>query len=212
MKKPQVDWAKAVKPLIKKYKDSKHPLEAKNLYQMLVMVVLSAQTTDALINQIKDELFKAFPNMKALSGATPEALIPYITKVRNFRNKAKWLTQIAALMKKDSAIPLNMDELVALPGIGRKSANVIKFFAGAPFEGIVVDLHVVRVAQRLGIATADDPGKIEQQIMDLVPREDWEVGMSLSFLGRDICRPTPDCPVCPMNKVCAFYNGQLNGN
>ena len=74
---------------------------------MLVMVVLSAQTTDALINQIKDEIFKAFPNMKALSGATPEALIPYITKVRNFRNKAKWLTQIAALMKKGQCNTIN---------------------------------------------------------------------------------------------------------
>ncbi|MFN8269480.1 MAG: hypothetical protein U0U33_04370 [Chitinophagaceae bacterium] len=88
------------------------------------------------------------------------------------------------LDEKGQCNTINMDELVALPGIGRKSANVIKFFAGAPFEGIVVDLHVVRVAQRLGIATGDDPGKIEQQIMDSVPPEEWEVGMSLSFLGR----------------------------
>ena len=115
-------------------------------------------------------------------------------------------------MKRDSAIPLNMDELVALPASAENRPTSSNFLPALHSEGIVVDLHVVRVAQRLGIATADDPGKIEQQIMDLVPREDWEVGMSLSFLGRDICRPTPDCPVCPMNKVCAFYNGQLNGN
>src|SRR5690349_18727314 len=133
--KNNVDWAKAVKPLIKKYNKYKHPLEAKNLYQMLVMVVLSAQTTDNVINIIAPELFKAFPNIAKLSTALPEDLHPYLSKVRNFRNKAKWHIGIAQEIKKDSAIPLTMDALVNLTGIGRKSSNVIKRYAGAEFEG-----------------------------------------------------------------------------
>src|SRR5690242_16169594 len=112
MKATKVDWPTAIKPLLKKYKNEKHPLNARNAYEMLVMVVLSAQTTDALINNISDELFKAFPNMEALSKATPELLTPYISKVRGFNKKAKWLTDIAKEIRNDKNIPLTMDELV----------------------------------------------------------------------------------------------------
>jgi len=108
MKPPKIDWSVAIKPLLKKYKNTPHPLQSKNLYQQMAMVVLSAQTTDNIINQIAPELFKAFPNMQALSAATEDAVIPYITKVRNFRNKAKWLTGIAKQIKKDSNIPLTL--------------------------------------------------------------------------------------------------------
>jgi endonuclease-3 len=125
MKQPAINWPDAVTPLLRKYKNTKHPLEAKNVYQLLVMVVLSAQTTDNIVNAIAPEFFKVFPDMKSLSKATPELLFPYLQKVRNFRQKATRLTAIAATIKKDSNIPLTMDALVALPGIGRKSANVI---------------------------------------------------------------------------------------
>lgn len=209
MKQPKINWPEVVKPLIKKYKNKEHPLEAKNLYQMLVMVVLSAQTTDNIINQIAPELFKAFPNMRALSNASEEALIPFINKTRGFNKKAKWLIGIAKELKKDSNIPLNQKELTDLSGIGRKSANVIMRYAKAPAEGVVVDLHVVRVAPRLGIATGDDPTKIEKQIMEVLPQNEWDAGMAMSFLGREICRPTPECEKCLMNKVCAYYNGWL---
>jgi endonuclease-3 len=206
MKPPKIDWSEAIKPLLKKYKNTPHPLQSKNLYQQIVMVVLSAQTTDSIINQIAPELFKAFPNMKALSAATEDAVIPYITKVRNFRNKAKWLTGIAKQIKKDSNIPQTLDQLVKLPGIGRKSANVILRFAGAPPEGVIVDLHVLRVAPRLGIASGDDPTKMEKELMEKLPKEQWDVGMAMSHLGREICKPKPECERCLMNKVCAFYN------
>ena len=175
---------------------------------MLVMVVLSAHSTDNIINQISVDLFEAFPNMQALAKANPELLYPYISKVRNFRNKAKWLVDITKKIKTDTNIPLTLDELTDLPGIGRKSANVIKREAGAPAEGVIVDLHVVRVAPRLGLASGTDPKKIEKQIMDAIPQKDWDVGMAMSFLGREICRPTnPKCGICVMNSVCAFYNG-----
>jgi len=203
----KIDWPEAIKPLLKKYKSTKHPLEYKNTYQLLVMVILSAQDSDRHINKVAPEVFKAFPNMEALSKASPETLYPLIGKVRNFANKTKWLMELAQKIKKDKNIPLTLDELTELPGIGRKSANVIKREAGAEAEGVMVDLHTVRVAPRLGIATGTDPKKIEKQIMEILPKSQWDAGMAMSFLGREICRPKPKCEICLMNPVCAYYNG-----
>src|SRR5690349_13180049 len=104
MKQPAINWPEAIKPLLKKYKNAKHPLEAKDRYQLLVMVALSAQTTDAIVNSIAPELFKAFPTMQALSKATPELLFPYIAKVRNFRQKATRLIALAREIKTNSNI------------------------------------------------------------------------------------------------------------
>jgi len=203
----KTNWPEAVRPLLKRYKNKQHPLDYQNVYQLVVMVVLSAQSTDNVINQLAPELFKAFPGMQALSKATPEQLFPYIKGVRSFGKKADWLIRIAKSIKKDSDIPLNLDALTDLPGIGRKSANVILRGAGVAPEGIIVDLHVIRVAPRLGIvpATATDPKKIEQELMEILPKRDWDAGMAMSFLGREICRPKPLCEICMMNKVCAFY-------
>src|SRR6476469_3435614 len=118
-----VNWPEAIPPLLKKYKGKQHPLEYKNIYQLLVMVVLSAQDSDKHINSLAPELFTHFPNMEALSNATSDTLFPLVGKVRNFANKVKWLTAIAKELKSDEKIPLTMEKLVALPGIGRKSAN-----------------------------------------------------------------------------------------
>ena len=201
-----VNWPEAIKPLLKKYKSTKHPLDYGNVYQLLVMVVLSAQDSDKHINAIAPKFFATFPNIAALSKATPEAIQELISDVRNFGNKSKWLSELSKKVKKDTNIPLTLDALTELPGIGRKSANVIKREAGAEAEGIIVDLHVVRVAQRLGIATSDDPKKIEKQMMDILPSKQWDAGMAISFLGREICRPTPKCEICLMRNVCAYYN------
>ena len=202
---PNVNWPVSIKPLLKKYKQTKHPLNYKNVYQLLVMVILSAQDSDKHINQIAPKLFTAFPNMQALSQATLEAIQEQISDVRNFGNKSTWLAALSKIVKKDKNIPLTLDELIELPGIGRKSANVIKRETGATAEGIIVDLHVVRVAPRLGIVTGADPKKIEKQLMDILPQQQWDAGMAISFLGREICRPTPKCEVCLMNTVCAYY-------
>ena len=203
---PKVNWPEAIKPLIEKYKGKKHPLDYENTYQLLVGVILSAQDSDKHINQVAPKLFEAFPNMEALSHCTPETLFPFIGSVRNYANKTKWLISLAQKIQNDENIPLTLDELAALPGIGRKSANVIKREAGAPAEGVMVDLHVVRVAPRLGIATGTDPKKIEKQIMEILPPEEWDAGMAMSFLGREICRPTPKCEICLMKKVCNYYH------
>ncbi|MGN6543137.1 MAG: endonuclease III domain-containing protein [Ginsengibacter sp.] len=206
---PKINWPEAIKPLIKKYKGKKHPLDYENTYQLLVGVILSAQDSDRHINQLSPKLFEAFPDMEALSVATPETLFPFIGSVRNYANKTKWLLTLAQSIKKDSNIPLTLDALTELPGIGRKSANVIMREAGAKPEGVVVDLHVVRVAPRLGIATGTDPKKIEKQIMETLPQSEWDAGMAMSFLGREICRPQPKCEICLMKSVCAYYNGWL---
>ena len=201
----KVNWPEAIKPLLKKYKKTRHPLDYANLYQLLVLVVLSAQVSDKLINQLAPKLFEVFPDMESLSHATPQTLFPLISSVRNHAHKTKWLLSIAQKIRKDSAIPLSLDELTALPGIGRKSANVIRREAGQPPEGVIVDLHVVRVAPRLGIAEGNDPKKIEKQIMESLPKSEWDAGMAMSFLGREICHPKPECEICLMNKVCGYY-------
>ena len=208
MAKTKTDWAIALQPLLKKYKGKKHPLEYQNYYQLLCMVVLSAQVTDVLINDLSKELFKAYPTMESLSRATTEDLKPYIGKVRSFFKKAEWLVKISQQLGDEKNIPQSMEELVKLPGIGRKSASVILREMGKPPEGVIVDLHVVRVAPRIGIVPAkeEDPKKIEAVIMKAMPQKDWEIGMSISFLGRDICRPTdPKHSICPVNNVCAYY-------
>jgi endonuclease-3 len=203
----KINWTDGMKPLLKKYKGKKHPLEYKNIYQLLVMVVLSAQDSDRNINALAPALFKAFPDMKSLARADEEALMPFIKKVRNFRNKSKWLMQLSQTIKTDKKIPLTMEELTELPGIGRKSANVIMREAGVKAEGIIVDLHVVRVAPRIGIASGTDPKKIEKQLMEALPEKTWgEIGMAISFLGRETCRPShPHHDDCVVKNVCAYY-------
>ena len=166
-----INWQKEIQPLLKKYKGKKHPLDYNSMYELLVAVVLSVQDSDRNINKLAPALFAAYPDMKALSKANAESLFPFVNKIRNFGNKTKWLLEIAATLKEDKNIPKTMDELTALPGIGRKSANVIMREAGVKAEGIVVDLHVVRVAPRLGIATGTDPKKIEKQLMEAIDRK-----------------------------------------
>lgn len=204
--KESTDWAKALKPLIAKYKDKKHPLDYHNLYQLLVMVVLSAQDSDAHINKIAPRLFKEFPDMKSLAKADENSLLPFIEEVRFYGNKLKWLLEIATIIKEDKNIPLTMKELIALKGIGRKSANVIMREAEVQPEGIMADLHVVRVAPRLGIAKSKEADKIEKEIMQVLPKSMWsEVGLAISFLGREICRPTtPKHSECIMSSVCEY--------
>nr|WP_315188086.1 endonuclease III [uncultured Flavobacterium sp.] len=201
------NWPKDLEPILTKYKNRKHPLDYHNLYQLLVMVVLSAQDSDANINTIAPELFKVFPNMESLAVSNTEALFPYIAKVRNFNTKASWLIEIAQTIKKDESIPLTMEGLTALKGIGRKSANVILKESRIPAEGIIADLHVIRVAPRIGLITeTKDGNKVEKQLMTVLPKAIWgEIGMAISFLGREICRPKPKCDICPINSICEYY-------
>ncbi|HEY0046387.1 MAG TPA: endonuclease III [Flavobacterium sp.] len=202
----EVNWPQAFRELIEKYRDHKHMLDYHNLYQLMVMVVLAAQDRDANINKLAPALFQAYPNMKALSKAEVDDIIPFIKSVRGHVKKAGWLQDIAQHVKDDKNIPVTMKELVDLKGVGRKSANVIMREAGVELEGIMVDLHVVRVAPRLGIAKNTDANKIEKELMEALPKELWtEAGSALSFLGREVCRPTnPHHAECIMSKYCEY--------
>lgn len=201
------DWVPKLQPILDLYRDKKHPLDYENLYQLMVMVILSAQDSDANINKIAPALFKEYPNLEALSTASFDSLFPLVSKVRNFSTKSSWLIEIAQTLKTDINIPTNLPELIALKGIGRKSANVIMREMKVPAEGIIADLHVIRVAPRIGvIQEAKDGNKIEKQLMETLPKAIWgEIGMAISFLGRETCRPTnPKCPQCPIQNDCQY--------
>lgn len=201
------NWENDLKPILKKYKGKKHPLDYENTYQLLVMVVLSAQDSDANINAISPALFAKFPTLKSLAKTDSETFIPYVSKVRNHATKTGWLLEIAKTIKNDKDIPLTMDGLTALKGLGRKSANVILRETHQPAEGIITDLHVIRVAPRIGIVKeSKDGNKVEKQLMEALPKKIWsEIGMAISFHGREICRPKPKCEECPLTYCCQYY-------
>jgi len=202
------NWKENLDPLIKKYKDKKHPLAYENIYQLLIMVILSAQDSDANINKVTVSFFKKYPNITSLSEASVEEINSYISSVRNYQNKAKWILETATVLKYDENIPTNLNNLITLKGIGRKSANVILRESKQKAEGIIVDLHVIRVSPRIGLTPEyTDGNKIEKLLMQQLPYEIWsQIGMSLSFLGREICRPTnPKCQICPINIHCDYY-------
>ena len=201
------DWESKLDPILKKYKGKKHPLEYQNTYQLLVMVVLSAQDSDANINSIAPALFEKFPTLNSLSKTDSETFKVYISKVRNYPTKAEWLLEIAKTIKNDEAIPLTMQGLTALKGVGRKSANVILRETHKPAEGIIADLHVIRVAPRIGIIKENKDGnKVEKDLMQVLPKNIWsEIGMAISFLGRETCRPKPKCDECLLADICYYY-------
>lgn len=201
------NWNKELNLILEKYFHRKHPLEYQNLFQLIVMVVLSVQDSDKNINNIAPQLFNAFPTMESIANTTKKALIPYLTAVKYHENKIDWLLEIAKKIKTDKNIPLTLTALTSLKGIGRKSANVILKEAGIPAEGIITDLHVIRVAPRIGIINPTKNGlKAEKELMAILPKEIWnEVGMAISFLGREICRPTPQCDQCPITNCCKYF-------
>ncbi|MBS7253728.1 endonuclease III domain-containing protein [Flavobacterium branchiicola] len=201
------EWEAKLEPILEKYKGKKHPLEYQNTYQLLVMVILSAQDSDANINKIAPTLFEKFPTLNSLSKTDHETFIPYISKVRNFGTKANWILEIAKTIQNDDLIPLTMQGLTALKGVGRKSANVILRETGKPAEGIIADLHVIRVAPRIGIIKeSKDGNKVEKDLMQVLPKNIWsEIGMAISFLGRETCRPKPKCEECLLADACLYF-------
>lgn len=201
-----IDWKEELNPILNKYKSRKHPLKYRNLYELVIMVILSAQDSDENINRITPNFFDAFPNIENLTKTKVEAIIPYILRVKFYENKAKWIINLAMTIKKEENIPLTMRELTSIKGIGRKSANVIMKEAGETLEGIITDLHVLRVVPRIGIINPTEDGlKAEKQLMAVLPKEIWnEIGMTISFLGRKICRPKPKCSECPIKYCCQY--------
>jgi endonuclease III len=210
----QINWTESLEPLLKQFGKRKHPLDYKNRYQLVVMVMLSARDSDKHINEVAVKFFEAYPSITQLGRATVEDLHQHLSSVANFGNKSEWLLKLAGMVGSDDKIPTTLEELTKLPGIGRKSANVIIRESGGNAQGIIVDLHVLRVAPRIGLAIGTNPEKIEKQLMEKIPQPRWnEAGMAISFLGREICRPSkPKCPDCVMNPVCQYYQQEIKGN
>jgi endonuclease-3 len=181
-------------------------LEHHSPFQLLCMVVLSAQTTDANVNRAAPKLFARFPDAKSLAAAEPSEVEPYIASLGFFRMKSKSLVGLARglVEKHGGEVPRTLDELVDLPGVGRKTANVILGVLWNIPEGVVVDTHVMRVSQRLGWTKNKDPESIEPDLAALFPRDKWDlVGHVLIFHGRRCCAALkPDCPGCAVNDVC----------
>lgn len=146
--------------------------------------------------------------MESISNSNIEDITSYFTKIKNYSTKATWIFEIAKLIKTDSNIPTNLPDLTSLKGIERKSANVILRETDQKAEGIIVDLHVIRVVPRIGLTPKyEDGNKIEKLLMLQLPYEIWnEIGMAFSFLGKEICRPTnPRCDYCPINIHCNYF-------
>jgi|SRR5437762_966710 len=192
--------------------ESQHPgadteLHYKTPFQLLVATILSAQSTDARVNMVTPALFKRYRDARALAKATPAALEPQIHSTGFFRAKARALIGMAqALVKQHGGeVPASMDALVELPGVGRKTANVVLGHAlGVP--GLPVDRHVLRVANRIGIAESDDPVVVEQQLCAAVPKERWtRTSDTLILHGRRICRPKPLCDQCAVRDECDYF-------
>ncbi len=188
------------------YPHARCSLDHHNAYELLVATILSAQCTDARVNMVTPALFERFPDPAALADADREDLENRIKSTGFFRNKAKSLIGMArALMDKyRGRVPSTMEELTKLPGVGRKTANVVLGNAFGQNEGIVVDTHVTRVAFRLGLTRETDPVKIEQDLIKIVPRDKWtEFSHLLIFHGRQICvARRPLCERCPLNDIC----------
>jgi endonuclease III len=192
--------------------DAQHPnadteLTYRTPFELLIATILSAQSTDARVNIVTPTLFAKYPDARALAAVEPEAVEPLIVSTGFFRSKARSIVGAARALVEWHAgeVPADMAALVELPGVGRKTANVVLGHAlGVP--GLPVDRHVLRVANRLGIAASDDPEVVEQQLCAAMPKERWtRTSDTLILHGRRVCRPTPVCDRCNARDLCRYY-------
>lgn len=192
--------------LKQEYPDAHCELDFETPLQLLIATILSAQCTDKRVNMVTPELFRTFPDARALAAAGVTVLEDLIRSTGFFRNKTKSLLGMSAALveRHGGEVPSTMDELVHLSGVGRKTANVVLGNAFDINEGIVVDTHVGRLAVRLGLTDQSDPVKVEKALLPLIPREDWAlVSHLLIFHGRRVCiARAPRCASCVLSDVC----------
>ena len=187
--------------------DADTELHHRNAFELLTATILSAQSTDQRVNLVTPALFARYPDARAMSEATAAELEPLILQTGFFRQKSKALIGMAAALveRYGGEVPADMDALVTLPGVGRKTANVVLGHAlGVP--GLPVDRHVLRVANRIGMADSEDPEVVEQQLGAALDRSAWTRSSDTLILhGRRICRPKPLCDVCAVRDDCRYY-------
>ena len=205
--KPAAETRRIMQALGGQHPNADTELHFANAYQLLVATILSAQCTDERVNQVTPALFKRYPNAAALANATTDELEPQIQSTGFFRAKSRSLVGMATAVvdAHGGEIPKTMDELVKLPGVGRKTANVVLGHAlGVP--GLPVDRHVLRVANRIGIARSEDPVVVEQQLCAAMAPAEWtRTSDTLILHGRRICKPRPLCDRCVVRADCDFY-------
>ncbi len=187
------------------YPDAECALDHRNVFELLVSVVLSAQTTDKGVNKVTPALFKKYPDAKRLSKASPDDVSNYIKTIGMYKTKSKNIVNLAKMLVEnfDGEVPQNYDALISLPGVGRKTANVV-LSVGFGEQHIAVDTHVFRVSNRIGLVSADDVLKTEEGLMKVIPHDRWtESHHSLIFHGRNCCHARkPNCDACPINSWC----------
>lgn len=192
--------------LLEEYPDAHCALDHQDAYQLTVATILSAQCTDERVNMVTPDLFREYPDAESLAGARQEDLEAIIRSTGFYRNKAKNLIAMAGEVVEEHGgrVPRSMEDLVKLPGIGRKTANVILGNAFGIDEGVVVDTHVRRLSKRLRFTRHDDAGKIEEDLMELFPRERWTMlAHLLIFHGRRVCQARrPRCEACVVSHLC----------
>jgi len=198
--------AEILRRLDQLYPDATCALTHASAWELLVATILSAQSTDVNVNRVTPELFRKYPTVEAFAALRPEQLEPDVRSTGFFRNKSKSVVGAAKKIVADfgGQVPLNMDDLLSLPGVARKTANVVLGSWFKIAEGIVVDTHVHRISRRLELTTNTDPQKIEQDLMRIIPREKWILfAHQIIWHGRKLCiARKPKCVDCPLKNIC----------
>jgi endonuclease-3 len=205
--KPPATVTRIFDALDRHHPDADTELVHRNAFELLVATILSAQSTDARVNIVTPALFARFPDARALSQAKPRELEKLILSTGFFRQKSKSLLGMSKQLvdRHGGEVPADMDALTMLPGVGRKTANVVLGHAlGVP--GLPVDRHVLRVSNRIGLVKNDDPVKVEARLTAMLPPERWtRASDALILHGRRICKPKPLCQLCNVRPYCDFY-------
>jgi len=207
---PMTKQEKALEILKRLYKANPHPkieLQYTTPFELLVATILSAQCTDKLVNTVTPALFQKYKTIQSYADASVDDLDSLVHKVNFHTNKAKNIQAAAQMIIKryGGKIPHTMEALDALPGVARKTANVVLGSAFGIASGIVIDTHGIRLSNKLGLTTEKDPVKIEQDLMKLIPKENWiDFGHLLTLHGRYVCvaRPHASCENCPLGDLC----------
>ncbi len=183
-------------------------LTAANPYQSLIATILSAQTTDLQVNKVTPELFLEYPDPESLSRAPVDRVISYIKSIGFFRNKAKNIINASKKIVEDfeGRVPDNMEDLLTLPGVGRKTANVV-LANSFGVQSVPVDTHVFRVTNRIGLSESKNPQECEQDLRKILDKDIWNYShLSIIKHGREVCRArNPKCQICPISQYCRYF-------
>ena len=206
MKSPKI-VRRIIATLAEQHPNADTELHYRNAFELLVATILSAQSTDERVNLVTPALFKKYPDARSLAKAAPSELQPLIVSTGFFNQKGKALLGMAQqlIAEHGGEVPAHIEKLTALPGVGRKTANVVLGHAlGVP--GLPVDRHVLRVSNRIGIAEGDDPEEVEAQLCAALPKQTWTLASDVQIMhGRRVCRPKPLCDQCSVREDCDYY-------